>query len=196
MADDPEDYRPSGDDSREEGRFQRQRPPNYRLRQPANHGPPSNRAHAAPRAPGNIDSCARCGAALPASVRFCGSCGAPRVELRGGQPPAGWVQQPPQAYGPPPGGWQQPPRGADFPPQNGRPQYSGVSSPPSGHKLTMSDLPWPVRIIVAIVAFFLISWFLSTQVFHTKSNVPKGEPCVMLFDTQTGQQLNPDCKPQ
>lgn len=194
MTENPEDYRPSGDDYREDGSYQRQKPSNYYPRQPANHGPARNSGPAVPPATVNGISCAHCGAALPASVRFCGSCGAPRAERRSGQPPAGWVQQPPRGYGPPPGGWQRPPGGGGPPPQNGPPQYSGPSNPSSGRKMTMSDLPWPVRVIIAIVAFILISWFLSTQVFHT--GAPKGERCVMLFDTQTGQQLNPDCKPQ
>jgi hypothetical protein len=81
------------------------------------------------------------------------------------------------------------------PPQLGPQQYYGPPNPPPRHKMVMSDLPWPVRIIVAIVGFILISWFLSTQVFHTGNSAPKGQPCMMLFDQNTGQQLNPDCKP-
>lgn len=64
---------------------------------------------------------------------------------------------------------------------------------PNEHKkMKISDLPLPVRIILAIIVALLV-WNLTAS---WRTNPPSKTPCVMLFNTQTGQQLNPDCKPQ
>ncbi len=113
MADNPDDYHPSGENSLEDDRAQRQHrtPSSYSHLHPSDHRPARGSGPGEPPGTANGNCCAHCGAELPVSVRFCGSCGAPRVEHGGQQTPPRLVQQPPQGYGPPPGGWQQPPQG-------------------------------------------------------------------------------------
>jgi len=120
MADEPEDYQPTGENVYEEDRSQRENPSSY---YPLN-GPAQPEGHTT-----SHFRCAHCGTALTAAGRFCGSCGAPCHETPSVEPlapqqgvfnnptergpqqpqqdgyqqhPAGWERQPPKDYGRPP----------------------------------------------------------------------------------------------
>ncbi len=139
--------------------------------------------------------CSHCGAPRTSSALLCEACAetvtappnTPRPATRAQQQIRSNPQGPRVPLTPDYSSYTPPLR----PPQNGPAPYSGSAVPSLRQKMKLTDLPWPVRIILGIVAGLLV-WHLTDGM---RTNAPTRTPCVMLYNTQTGQQLNPDCKP-